>query len=273
MKKRLTLFIFALTAVLFTGLASAQIDPLGYAALLPANPTSADNLKLSLRGRTCGGTNRYSANSYRVSMSQNNITVTVGERISYIEPLCPPTPRDEVDLGRLPAGNYTLTVIDVRSMGAANPHPEDFSNAPFTVSDARLLKTAPYVRLDYSGHWWDPNDPGWGLFIWHDARDNVLAAWFTYGTDGKPIWYVFQPTWQTFAATVTADLLRTSRAPGTMVPPPNPTTYAVAGTASLDFTHIDGDVFLAVAEADQGKLTYTFTGGPTTVRNIRRFKP
>ena len=273
MKKRLTFFIFALTAVLFAGLAHAQIDPLGYAALLPANPTSVDNLKLSLRGRTCGGTNRYSANSYRVSMSQNNITVTVGERVSYIEPLCPPTARDEVDLGRLPAGNYTLTVIDVKSMGAANPFFGDFSNAPFTVSDARLLKTAPYVRLDYSGHWWDPNDPGWGLFIWHDALDRVLAAWFTYGTDGKPIWYVFQPTWQTFAATVTADLLRTSRPPGTTIPPPNPTTYTVAGSASLDFTHLDGGTELAAVEADQGKFTYSFTGGPTTVRNIKRFKP
>ena len=56
------------------------------------------------------------------------------------------------------------------------------------------------------------------------VRDRVLAAWFTYGADGKPIWHVFQPTWQTFATTATADLLRTSRPPGTTIPPPNPTT-------------------------------------------------
>ena len=266
MKKRMTLFALTLTAMLSSGQVSAQFPASFYAVLLPANPTSADNLKLSLRGRTCGGNNRYSANSYRVSMVQNNITVTVGERVSYLEPLCPPTARDEVDLGRLPAGNYTLTVIDFASIGAGTtPHPGDFSNAPFSIADARLLKSAPFVRLDYSGHWWDPADPGWGLFIWHDARDNVLAAWFTYGTDGKPIWYVFQPTWQTFAATTTTPLRQTSRPPGTTIPPPNPTTYTAVGTASLDFTNL--------GTADEGKFTYTFTGGPTTVRNIQRFKP
>ena len=58
---------------------------------------------------------------------------------------------------------------------------------------------------------------------------------------------------------------QTSRAPGTTIPPPNPTTYTAVGTASLDFT--------SFTTADTGKLTYTFTGGPTTVRNIQRFKP
>ncbi|MCY7386491.1 MAG: hypothetical protein LH481_00230, partial [Burkholderiales bacterium] len=201
--------------------------------------------------------------------SQNNITVTRGEVVQNPVPLCPPgNPKDEIDLGRSPAGDYTFTVIDA-AVGST-PSRAMFSNAPFTVADGRLLKTAPFVRLDYSGHWWDPNDSGWGLFIWHDARDNVLAAWFTYGTDGKPIWYIFQPTWQAFAATNAADLLRTSRPPGTMVPPPNPTTYTAVGSASLDFTNFG---FPTPDTANTGKLTYTFTGGPTTVRNIQRFKP
>ncbi len=265
MKKRMALFVLTLATVLCWGQARAQVALTDDPYLLPANPTSADNLKLSLRGRTCGGNNVYKANSYRVSMVQNNITVTVGERVPNLQPLCPPTPRDEIDLGRLPAGNYTLTVIDVTSIATGRPYNGDFSNAPFSIADARLLKSEPYVRLDYSGHWWDPTDPGWGLFIWHDARDNVLAAWFIYGTDGKPIWYVFQPTWQTFAATTTSAMRHTSRPPGTTIPPPNPTTYTAVGTASLDFTNF--------GTADEGKFSYTFTGGPTTVRNIQRFKP
>ena len=268
MKKRIRFFAIVLTTICCVGTLRAQyIDgPFG-ALLLPINPTSADNLTLSLF-RSCGGLLPYRANAYRVSMSQNNITVTRGEIVNNPVPLCPPGPRDEIDLGRLPAGNYTLTVINTPpgpGIGGG-----EFTNAPFTVTDARLLKAVPYVRLDYSGHWWDPADPGWGLFIWHDARDNVLAAWFTYGADGKPIWYIFQPTWQTFASTVTTDLLRTSRPPGTTIPPPNPTTYTAVGTASLDFTTFN---FPTPETANTGKLTYTFTGGPTTVRNIQRFKP
>ena len=266
MKRQINFLAFILTAILSSGQASAQLTAFGDAVLLPANPTSADNLKLSLRGRTCGGYLPYKANSYRVSMSQNNITVTLGERVQNPVPLCPPTPRDEIDLGRLPAGSYTLN-LDLSADGTSGGFSSGmaFTNASFTIADARLVKTAPFVRLDYSGNWWDPNDPGSGLFIWHDARDNVLAAWFTYGADGKPIWYVFQPTWQTFAATNTAALSRTGRMPSPTAPPPNPTTYTVAGTASLDFTN--------PGLADEGKFTYTFTGGQTTVRNIQRFKP
>ena len=263
MKNRIFLFATALSLLLSAGQACAQLDLRGNFVLSPANPTSADTLTL-IAIRSCSNILTYKANAYRVSMSQNNITVTRGEINNSPVGVCPPGAMlDEIDLGRLPAGNYTLTVIN--SAIGTTPATPEFSNAPITITDGRLLKQAPYVRLDYSGHWWDPNDPGWGLFIWHDARDNVLAAWFTYGADGKPIWYVFQPTWQTFAATTTTPLRQTSRAPGTTIPPPNPTTYTAVGTASLDFT--------SFTTADAGKLTYTFTGGPTTVRNIQRFKP
>jgi hypothetical protein len=257
-------FIHAVIISLFgVGVAFAQVLPgLVGAELLPNNPTSADNIKLSLANRTCGSFLPYSGNPYRVTMSQNNIVVALGEHLSGLLPLCPPNLREEIDLGRLPPGAYTVSVIEAPS--GMRPGPL-ISNAPFTVTDARATKTAPYVRLDYSGHWWDPNDSGWGLFIWHDARDNVLAAWFTYGADGKAIWYVFQPTWATSSATVTTPLRQTSRLPGPTSPPPGPTTYVSVGTASLDFTNF--------GTADEGKLSYTFTGGAQTVRNIQRFKP
>jgi hypothetical protein len=196
-------------------------------------------------------------------MSQNNITVARGEIANNLVNTCPPFAADEIDLGRLPAGSYTLTVTNAAR--GPNPATIEFANVPFTVTDARATKTAPYVRLDYSGHWWDPNDSGWGLFIWHDARDNLLAAWFTYTPDGKPIWYVFQPKWETFARTTTAALTQTSRLPGLTSPPPGPTSYTAVGSASLDFT--------AMGLEDGGKLTYTFTGGAQTVRNIQKFKP
>ena len=215
----------------------------------------------------------FKANAYRVKMTQNNITVSLGELRTDLgfPATCPPgLPRQEIDLGRLPAGSYTLTVI--HSPIVANPGIVEVSNFPFTVTDARLAKTAPFVRLDYSGHWWDPNDAGWGLFIWHDARDRVLAAWFTYGTDGKPIWYTFQPAWDNFAATFPALLTQTSRMPGPTVPPPNPTSFTTVGTASLDFLSRRNATTGAIP-IDAGTLTYTFTGGPTTVRNIQRFKP
>jgi hypothetical protein len=268
MIRRTRLFGIALFASFFAATVFAQmLIPIGH-YLLPTNPTPADNLKLSLADQTCGGILRYTGNPYRVSMLQNNITVTLGERLLQPVPTCPPPPgREEIDLGRLPAGNYTLSVIDAQT-GINPPSGAVFSNVPFSVADARLTKSAPYVRLDYSGHWWDPSDSGWGLFIWQDARssvDSVLAAWFTYTPDGKPMWYVFQPAWQTTSSTFEVPLMQTSRLPSTMSPPPNPTAITFAGTVSLDFTNF--------GTADEGKLTYTFTGGAKQTRTIQRFKP
>ena len=264
MKNRFSLFAIVLFTILCGDRVYAQLSPaVVEAALLPANPTSTDNLKLSMK-RTCSSDFPYKANSYLVSMAQNNITIKRGDVLPQIN-VCPGliSPREEFDLGRLPAGDYTVTMID--SANTSFPNRVLIDHSTFTVTDARVAKTAPYVRLDYSGHWWDPNDSGWGLFIWHDARDNLLAAWFTYAADGKPIWYTFQPKWQTSSATFETALLQTSRAPGATVPPPNPTAFVVAGAVSLDFTNF--------GTADEGKLIYTLTGGAKQVRNIQRFKP
>ena len=260
-------FVFALTLVASVFVAQARAQDV----LLPANPTSADNLIFSSRS-SCSLSIAFKANAYRVKMVQNNITISLGESRTdvFFPGLCPPgLPPVEIELGKLPAGDYTLSMTQPSQNGF--PERVFFSNRPFTVTDARLQKTFPWVRLDYSGHWWDPNDAGWGLFIWHDARDRVLAAWFTYGTDGKPIWYVFQPTWEDFAVTTSAAISQTSRMPGPTVPPPNPTSYTTVGTASLDFRSIPSAAGQTMFDA--GTLTYTFTGGPTTVRNIQRFKP
>lgn len=275
MKKHIRTLLLTVFSLFCVSAVQAQFGS-PYIYLVPDKPTSADNLKLSMTDRTCGGGASYVAQPYFVSMTQNNITVRLGEQKLALRPLCPYAPQEEIDLGRLPAGSYTITVIGSPSNNPPNEVVLDIT--AFTVTNARFLKTAPYVRLDYSGHWWDSDDSGWGLFIWHDARDNVLAAWFTYTPDGKPVWYVFQPKWRFSASptfidigimvgttTFPADLMQTSRMPGPTSPPPNPTSMIVVGTASLDFSNF--------GTADGGKLTYTFNGGPTLVRNIKRFKP
>lgn len=264
-------------AMFWIGLAAsltlhAQVAPNGALqglpiSLLPPNPTSADNLRLIMPARQCAGAVLYTGNRYNTSMANNHIVITLGAQVaSGAVPggLCPPQPGEEIDLGRLPPGNYTMSLVD--------PLPGDpllkpvFTNVSFSVADARASKTFPFVGLDYSGHWWDPSDSGWGLFIWQDAADNVLAAWFTYGADGKPMWWVFQPKWRTNIETLDADLIQTSRLPGLTSPPPTPTSLSVVGKARLEFARV-----LTVAEL--GTITYTIGNGTTITRTIQRFKP
>ena len=265
----------AMAAIFFSATCSgATLPGIGDPKLLPESPTSGDNLKLSLNDRTCGTLFPYKGNPYRVGMSQNNLTVTFGEQVAGIAPGCPSALRQEIDLGRLPAGNYTITVIE----GSPGLNPGNLvDKAPFTIADARATKGAPYVSLDYSGHWWDPNDSGWGLFIWQDARssvDSLLVAWFTYKADGKPMWYVFQPQWRTDgpnafgSLTTDAGMVQVSRMPGATSPPPTPRdSLDVVGTARLSFRILDS------AKSDEGELTYTFTGGALQTRTIKRFRP
>ena len=163
MKKQSVRIAMALTMFFVNCAGAVGLPGTVDAILLPMNPTSADNLKISMQ-RSCSGVLPYKADAYRLTMAQNKITVTLGEVQNGIVPsACPPAPREEVDLGRLPTGNYTITVIK-QALGTT-PGGAVVENAPFTVTDARIVKIAPYVRLDYSGHWWDPNDSGWGLFI------------------------------------------------------------------------------------------------------------
>ncbi|MBL8522760.1 MAG: hypothetical protein JNN20_03625 [Betaproteobacteria bacterium] len=206
-------------------------------------------------------------------MTQNNIVVTMGGR-NLTSGFCDlpgaAVPAEEIDLGRLPAGSYTVTVNFSPADGGVDPSP--VVSSPFTVADARAGKAAPYVWLDYSGHWWDSNDPGWGLFIWHDAKsskDSLLAAWFTYTPDGKPMWYTFQPEWEYGMGTKSAPLLQASRLPGATSPPPTPTSSIAVGSAKLTF----GKGSTESPRDSTGTITYSFNGGPTITRNIQRFAP
>jgi hypothetical protein len=270
MKNRFSLFLLVLFAAVNLNVAHAQTTPnpaFADGILIPANPSSADNIVLSKWARSCGPT-AFITNRYVISMSQNNITVRMGDKENgpFIT-LCPLTPRDEIDLGRLPAGNYTVTVIESANIVRDSKLPL-IQNAPFTVTDARVLKQKPWVNLNYTGMWWDPADSGSGLFIWQDALDNTLATWFTYGADGKPSWYVFQPKWGFFGTdTLSAtELVQTDRKPGSTISPPGPTNNTVVGTAWLNFIHYSAD--------DQtGELSITFKGQPTRVIKIQRFKP
>ena len=265
--KALAVTLLVSLSVSEVGAQSSRVLPGGEAVMFPGNPTSTDTIKLGL-GRPCGATTS-GVNLYRVGMAQNNVTVTLANNLYGPVQCGGPDPGggDEIEIGRLPAGNYTLNVIEPENLPNYPAH-SLVSNYAFTVTDARAAKAAPWVRLDFSGHWWDPADSGWGLFIWQDARsptDSILAAWFTYAPDGKSMWYVFQPQWQTHAATTTATLLMTGRPPGPTSPPPGNTGTLSVGTASLDFT--------GTGVAGKGKLTYKFGDGPTLVREIQRFMP
>ena len=168
-----------------------------------------------------------------------------------------PVPFD-FEIGTLPAGTYTVDAFDTDN-ATGNPVLIGSSSA-FTVTDGRIGKTAPYVLLNHSGHWWNPAESGWGLFIWQDRLDHVLAAWFTYGADNKPVWYTVQGgAWINFFE-YQAPIYQTTGPAFSAFVPGSAVQLQAVGTAKFSLG------------PDTGTFTYTLNG-VTQTKTISRFKP
>ena len=253
-------FIQIATCFICAGLSAitfAQTPP--SIVISPVTPSSADTITMRIdRGRP----RPFLGDSYRVSQENNRVRVSLGARNpNFIDPGLPFLPGAEftyVELGRLPPGGYTVDVVTAAT--SSQGELVVATGIPLVVSDARTSKTAPYVQLNYADHWWNPAESGWGLFIWHDNRDRVLAAWFTYSSDNKADWYTIQAgSWVTYNR-YEGQVIRTTGPAFSAFVPGSPVQLQAVGSASLNFT-----------DANNGVFTYTLNG-VTQSKTITRFK-
>ena len=228
--------------------------------LSPTAPSSADAVTMRIdRSRPFP----YQGNSYRISQENNRIRVTLGSRnLDFIDPGLPFLPGAQftyIELGKLPAGSYS---VDVYTPGPNNLGELVLAaGIPLIVTDARTSKATPFVQLNYADHWWNPAESGWGLFIWHDRLDRLLAAWFTYGSDNKSEWYTIQAgSWTLF-----------NRYEGQIIKTTGP-AFSAFGPGSAVQTQVVGTASITFADANNGTFIYTLNG-VTQSKNITRFKP
>jgi hypothetical protein len=255
------------------GLALAGLDATAQASpaavqVVPAAPTSAETVTLRI-ARTCGGT-RYITPTTAVSNSSAGLRVLIHTQ-NALPPACEPAsaqaPPLLVELGQLPAGSYTLSVIDRRIVTFEFVDLPVANNVAFTVSDRRAQAPVPVTRLNYSDHWWDASDLGAGFMIWHSTDDELLLVWFAYGPDGKPVWTTLQGGRWVSPTRYDGPMVQTSRAPslpGSGFPVTSATSGVVIGTATLDFNVGDG--------VNTARFSTRLTGSTVdVVRNLRRF--
>lgn len=129
---------------------------------------------------------------------------------------------------------YTINGIS----GVKNMSRQPFSGltAPFSVNDM----------------WWGGQaQNGWGINLTqHDGI--VFGAWYTYGANGQPTWFVM-PRGTFSGNTMTGALYSTtgSRWLGAAFFPIRPQDVLEVGTLTINFTN-----------ANTGSMTYRFTAGP-----------
>jgi hypothetical protein len=179
----------------------------------------------------------FSVQGASVAMNGNNLDV----RLSGVHDLG--SPSDDVMLGRLPAGSYTVSIHG----GAAV--------ASFTVASPEQSQPALLwvPMVNYTDLWWNPAQPGWGVSIHQGATNEVFATWYDYDSDGKPVWYTLQPGRWISLTTYTGPIYRTSGPPFGASFDPSRVGITLVGKGSLSFTNATSGTFIYTIDQISGQ--------------------
>ena len=144
------------------------------------------------------------------------------------------------------------------------PTPEAGTLA-YTVNGVAVTKTIGRQRFStnttcswsafdrsYAGNfqdlWWNPAEPGWGINFAHQG-DILFATLFTYGADGRSLWFVMSRGDRMAGTRTFEGTLHRASGPPFNASPWQPVTLATAGTMRVAFSG-----------GNAATLTYTVSG-------------
>lgn len=146
------------------------------------------------------------------------------------------------------AGPGGITIVE--GSGAAGPPPPPPPPPP------------PSFGINVQGSWWGApagSEAGWGLKIAHQGN-TLFATWFTYDTDGQPMWVVMSNGARNGTNSYTGDLYRMT-GPAFNTPfDPKKVVQTKVGVATLSFD-----------DATNGNLTANLNG-VSIYKKITRFE-
>lgn len=154
---------------------------------------------------------------------------------------------------------FSPSQVSASAVGAASLTFTDASNGTFTYTVGSITQTKAITRqafgtiptcasttalssaTNYTDLWWNSpagSESGWGINLTQEGTI-IFASWFTYDTNGKPMWLVATAS-QGAPGTFTGDLLRTTGPPFNSVPF-NPSAVSSTKVGTATFTFADGD--------------------------------
>jgi len=172
---------------------------------------------------------------------------------------------------------FDPTKVTERLVGHASLTLADASSATFTytvgsITQSKLIapqafRLPPTCRMstpdalqiagNYTGLWWSApagSQSGWGINFAHQ-EDVIFATWFTYDTDGEPLWLAAAMTRQD--GLWSGDLFRTSGPAFGATFDPSKVTETTVGSATLQAGYED-------YQADGNTATFTYHVGSLT---------
>jgi hypothetical protein len=222
--------------------------------LVPAQPTSFATVNLRMNIDSC----EFTASTVRVSQQSNVI------RVTHSPAACSPPGAPgvaDVRLGAFPSGDYRVEVYVTHPGTSAL-----VESLSFQVRDPVEIAIFPAPSrplADYTGLWLDPRESGWGLSLYQGPTHMVFGLLFVYDGPNQPEWYSLQDGHWTSSTTWSANVYRTTGPAYFMgVFDPSQVSYAMAGTATLDFTQSPGQ---------EGRARFTYMiNGASVAKTIQR---
>jgi hypothetical protein len=114
-------------------------------------------------------------------------------------------------------------------------------------------------NYDLSDIWWNPLESGWGVSITHQ-NNAIFAVWFTYGSDGKVIWYPM-PGGSWNGNTYTGTLYRTTSSRWLGVPY-DASKFRATAVGTMSFRFLDTNTADTTYTVDGITQTKTITRQP-----------
>lgn len=212
-------------------------------SVIPGSPRYLEPVYVRLTPDVFSGENIFAA---QVSMNGTDITVQYQAILEIGQYYY------DVELGRFPAGTYTVQV-----QSRSGP-----LSAQFTVAPAMRSTSHPgnVPAVNYSDLWWNPSESGWGLSVSHGPTNVLFAVWFVYDAAGKPAWYTLQPgQWETanIYTTYRGPIYKTSGPYFGGVFDPGQVGEAQVGSGTLSFRDSNNGTFSYVIEGVAGSKTIT----------------
>lgn len=239
---RIPVLLVSMAALFAVGTTPAQV-PLHSVSILPATPTAFDTVIARVTTPTCFLDPR----TVRVSQSAGALRVDV-----RYTPNCVLTGGSDIAdimLGQLPPGAYTVRVYISPTLLAAS--------AQFSVADGFDGKPPLHPLVNYTDHWWNAQESGWGLSIMQHTSDRIFATWYVYDQGKNPVWYTLQPgQWLTHQI-YKGPVYKTSGPYFGGVFNPSQVTVTAVGEATLTFPDYTSGTFSYTIEGVTGSKAIT----------------
>jgi serine protease len=169
-----------------------------------------------------------------------------------------------------PFNNYSPPATGLQA-GTLSFHFSDSSNGTLSYvlttgqSGAFAMTRQPFgpvvtpTHFDYSDLWWGgTSQDGWGLTL-NQHYDTLVAIWYTYGLDGKPVFYIMPNGTWIGATTITGAIYATTGTP-----------FGLPYNAAQFIGNTVGNVTFSFSDASHATFSYTVDGITTQSKAVVR---